>query len=60
MEIRGELDHFTHQLNKLEKENDYLQQWRIDNDLLLSGFSALPNTETVVKKTIRNLQFCIK
>lgn len=48
--LHGEFSEFSDSFRKLQDENSYLQQWRIDNDLFLSGFPEEPNSTVVAKK----------
>lgn len=55
----GESQSLSETVETLSHDNNFLQQWRIDNDIFLSGFSSKPDITELSDKLSQKYQFQI-
>lgn len=56
-QLNGEFDNIPEKIDFIQNETDFLHQWRIDNDLFLSGFPSKPDINEVTGKLTEIYQF---
>lgn len=59
-EQNAELKELKGKIVSLQEETDYMHQWRLDNDLFISGFPSKPDDTLVTTKLAEIFQFPIQ